>query len=174
MSKYVSQGVSIVAEYQTKNGYKVNCAAIGNENIFCTGDDSKCICLWSTQSRTPIKVLTGQTSGISKVLFSPDTKYLFAGTKGGSIHVWDIEAQKNIVTLREHKNSCSSLSVPCESLISTMTSGSQDTVIKVWDLHSGKSFFTLKGHEGTITSTCFSPNGQWLGSSSDNGDIKVT
>jgi WD40 repeat protein len=125
------------------------------------------------QSQVPIKVLGPHNSEISSVVFSPDEKYVFAGTAGGSIHMWDLESQRIVLSLREHMNSCNTLAVPCGRGTSALVSGSQDTNVKMWDLRSGKSYCTFKEHNGIINSVCFAPSGQWIASGDDTGMIKV-
>jgi len=175
MKKYTPRKASIVGEYIIKSGSKINCSCIGNSSygVFCTGDDSKNICVWAMQSQMPLKVLGGHSSEISSIIFSKDEKYVFAGTAGGSIHMWDLDTQKIVVSLKEHRNSCTTLAVPFSPLTSTLVSGSQDTNVKVWDLRTGKSSHTFRGHDGPVNSVCFAPSGQWVGSGGDDGTIKV-
>ena len=166
---------SVIGEYVIKSGAKINCASIGKSScgVFCTGDDNKNVSVWAMQSEVPIKVLGGHNSEITSAIFNQDEKYVFVGTMGGSIHMWDLEAQRICISLREHMNSCNSLAVPFSPAAFTLVSGSQDTNVKIWDLRSGKSFCTFKEHDGIINSVCFAPSGQWIGSADDMGVIKV-
>lgn len=175
MKKYTPKRASVVGEYAIKNGSRVNCAAFGTTScrVFCTGDDSKNVSVWTMESPTPIKVLGPHNSEITSVIFSRDERFIFAGTSGGSIHMWDLETQRISVSLKEHMNACNSLAVPCTTSMSTLVSGSRDTNAKMWDLRSGKSYCTFKEHDGMINSVCFAPSGQWIASGDETGMIKV-
>ena len=175
MKKSTPRKAALVGEYILKSGSKINCAAIGSTScgVFCTGDDSKNVCIWAIQSQMPLKVLGGHNSEITSIIFSKDEKYAFAGTAGGSIHMWDLESQKIAVSLKEHRNACNCLAVPYSPLAASLVSGSQDTNVKVWDLRTGKSSYTFRGLEGPVNSVCFAPSGQWVGAGGDDGSIKV-
>jgi WD40 repeat protein len=175
MKKQYSKKAAIAGEYVLKSGYKINCAAIGSNSceVFCSGDDYKNVCLWTLNSQMPIKVLSGHSSEVSSVLFSKDEKTLYSGTEGGSIYKWDIQAQKIVSSFKEHRNSCTCLSVPESPSAELLMSGSQDTNVKVWDLKSGKSIYTFKFHDGPVNCVKFSPSNQWVASGGNDGTIKV-
>ena len=175
MKKQTSKMAESVGEYIIKNGSKINCAAFGTAScgVFCTGDDSKNVSIWAMHSQMPIKVLSGQNSEVSSIIFSRDEKYAFAGTAGGSIHMWDLESQKIVVSLKEHRNACNCLAVPSSPSMASLISGSQDTNVKVWDLRTGKSSHTFRAHEGAVNGVSFAPSGQWVGSGGDDGTVKV-
>lgn len=175
MKKYTPKRASVVGEYAVKSGSRINCAALGNTScgVFCTGDDGKNVSVWTVDSQVPVKVLGPHNSEISSVVFSQDERFVFAGTAGGSIHMWDLEAQRISVSFREHRVACSALGVPCTPGMSTLVSGSQDTNVKMWDLRSGKSYCTFKEHDGVVSSVCFAPSGQWIASGDETGMVKV-
>ena len=52
---------------------------------------------------------------------------------------------------------------PTKSLIA---SGSKDCMVKLWDPRSGDCLSTLHGHKGPVQVTRWSPNGNWLLSTS--------
>lgn len=175
MKKPSSKKASVVAEYVLKSGYKINCAAIGMSScgVFCTGDDSRNVCLWTVESQMPIKVLSGHSTEVTSVLFSRDEKYVYSGTEGGSIHKWDLQSQKIVASLKEHRNSCTCLGIPADLSNDLLVSGSQDTNVKVWDLRTAKSLNTFKVHEGPVNSVTFAPSNQWVASGGADGTIKV-
>ena len=46
-------------------------------------------------------------------------------------------------------------------------------MVTIWDVDRGQEVLTLRGHTKGITSVCFSPDGNYLASASDDGTVKV-
>lgn len=176
MKKQITKRVSIVGEYATKPGSQITCSAIGTASygVFCCGDDCKAVSVWTMDSKSPIKVLTGHSSEISSITFSKDESSIISGSQGGTIHVWDLQTQKIALALKEHRVACTAIGVPSAAgAENLLVSGSQDTNVKVWDLRTGKSLCSLKGHDEALTYVGFSPNNQWISSCDLGGCTKV-
>jgi WD40 repeat protein len=54
-----------------------------------------------------------------------------------------------------------------------LVTGSLDTNVKVWDLRRKDCINTFKGHSKGIKKLAISPDGKWVCSGSENGEIKV-
>jgi tetratricopeptide (TPR) repeat protein len=54
-----------------------------------------------------------------------------------------------------------------------LASGSADQTVRMWDSATGKELSALKGHAGTVFSLAFSPDGQRLASTNDDGSIHL-
>jgi WD40 repeat protein len=176
MKKQGSRRVAFVGEYFLKTGGKITCATLGTTctGVFCTGDDNKCVTAWSMDSQTPLKVLSGSNSEITSLIFSKDEKLAISGSQGGTILIWDLQAQRILMSLKEHRIACTALAVPtAPGTDNLLASGSQDANVKIWDMRSGQSLYTLKGHEGAIDCVSFSPSTEWIASGDDEGSIKV-
>jgi len=174
MERSTSNKAKEVREYVISNGARITCAAIGNATcgLFCTGDDSKKVSIWSTKGQLPIKILEGHNSEISSVIFSKDEKNVFVGTVGGSIYMWDLGLQKISLCLKEHLNICNRITIP-HSASYLLASCSKDTTAKVWDLRAGRSFNTFRGSSTTVNDVAFAPSDQWIAAGYNDGSIKV-
>ena len=51
--------------------------------------------------------------------------------------------------------------------------GVSGNVIKLWDATTGRELLTLTGHTGWVMGLAFSPDGQWLASTSLDGTVKI-
>jgi WD40 repeat protein/serine/threonine protein kinase len=101
--------------------------------------------VWDVATGQLLGTLTGHTSGVTSVAFSPDGRRLASSSRRGVIKVWDRDAMSPEVprTLKDRS----------------------------WQ--SGQEPLTLMGHTGLVSQVAFSPDGMQLASASTDGTIKV-
>ncbi|MDH6104620.1 trypsin-like peptidase domain-containing protein, partial [Anabaenopsis tanganyikae CS-531] len=91
---------------------------------------------WASSSL--VKTLTGHSSFVDSVAFSPDGKTLASGSWDDTIKLWDVATGRSIATLTGHSGSVNSVAFSPDSLRGaaigkTLASGSRDNTIKLWD-----------------------------------------
>lgn len=74
-------------------------------------------------------------------------------------------------SLTGHRSNC--LTLEFHPFGSFITTGSLDTNVKVWDLRRKDAITTFKGHTRGVVKLAISPDGKWVCSGSENGEIKV-
>ena len=124
-----------------------------------------------TQTISPIKTLTGHSSFINCLVFSPDGKMLFSGSADKTIKLWNLATNKEVRTLKGHSGFINFLTITPDGQL--LVSASADKTMKVWNLSTGKAIRTLKGHSGFINFLAITPDGQLLLSASADKTIKV-
>ncbi|MBC5797544.1 trypsin-like peptidase domain-containing protein [Sphaerospermopsis sp. LEGE 00249] len=124
---------------------------------------------WS--SSTLVNTLTGHSSLVRSVAFSPDGQTLASGSYDNTIKLWDVATGKSIATLTGHSYLVNSVAFSPDG--KTLASGSGDDTIKLWDVATGKSIATLTGHSEWVNSVAFSPDGKTLASGSLDNTIKL-
>ena len=155
----------------------------------CVGQEIR---LWNAHTGKLIKTLTGHTSVVNSVVFSPDGSTIASGSghwmgykgiysAGEEVRLWNVHTGELIKTLTGHKDVVSSVAFsPDGSYIVSgdwydwgghLSSETWSGEIRVWDAHTGEHLKTLTGHTGGVSSVTFSPDGKTLASSRTDGTI---
>jgi WD40 repeat protein/predicted Ser/Thr protein kinase len=115
-----------------------------------------------------VVTLTGHTSYVASVAFSPDGRRIVSGSGDSTVKVWDAETGQETLTLTGHSWRVMSVSFSPDG--KQIVSGGGDFgkpgEIKVWDADSGQEVLALKGHTTTVNSVVFSPDGKRIVSGS--------
>lgn len=96
--------------------------------------------------------------GVIAVAFSADGHYLAMSDARAEIHVWSLDVQQKLLTLRGHKSWVFSLVFSPTN--KTLASASDDYVVKLWSLETGQCLQTLKGPANLLNAVTFSPDEQ--------------
>lgn len=151
--------------------------------MFVTGpgnitQEPRSIRFWSAKTYKVIAKI--QSAGtVGNIRFSPDGKYLAvvsdiedSGDGKTIVELWDVQLKK-LATVQPAKGAAiggSSLYVMSQIAFSPdgskLATNTKQTV-EVWDLKTGELTQTLKGHQGEVTSVWFSPDGQFMVSTSE-------
>jgi WD40 repeat protein len=105
------------------------------------------------------------------VAFSPDGKFLAAGTDRGALKVWDIAGKKFAADLKGHDGSLV-WTVAFSSDGKLLASGASDNTARVWDLATSKETAKIETFGDRVTGVAFSPDGKTLAAcSNDNSAV---
>jgi WD40 repeat protein/tRNA A-37 threonylcarbamoyl transferase component Bud32 len=114
------------------------------------------------------------------VAFSPDGKYLAAGTGNlavlaprlpGEVRVWDATTGDKVLTLIGHQFWVTAVAFSPDS--KRLASGSADRTVRVWEIPTGREALTLRGHSGWVRGVAFSARGDRLASAGDDQVLRV-
>jgi WD40 repeat protein len=124
--------------------------------------------------------LTGHTSSVWSVAFSPDGKLLASGSVDKTIKLWDVATGREVRTLSGHTSWVTSVAFsPDGRLLASCSCGKVENYncvqgeIKLWEVASGREVRTLTGHTDWVWSVAFSPDGRLLASGSLDKTIKL-
>ena len=131
-----------------------------------SGDDT--VRLWDVGTGTLQNTLTGHTSLVYSVAFSPDGTMLASGGRDDTVRLWDV-ATGTLRNTLQHTSIVWSVAFSPDGTM--LASGSGDNTVRLWDATTGNLTNTLTGHTAPVRSVAYSPDGSTLASGSGDGTV---
>jgi WD domain, G-beta repeat/Pentapeptide repeats (8 copies) len=114
--------------------------------------------------RLTLRSLTGHSSGVSSVGYSPDGTRLVSGGRDGSVRVWDAATGEALLTIPSHPGWVFSVGYSPDG--TRLVSGGRDGSVRVWDAVTGEALGWRAEHlpRGEVV-TWHEPSGELLAAS---------
>jgi WD40 repeat protein len=110
---------------------------------------------------TLLKTLSGHSSGVTSVVYSPTGDQIISAGQDGTIKLWQPDGR--LVRTLDTKGGFTALAINPDG--QTFASVNLNGGVKLWR-QDGESIATFQGHDGEIRSVTFSPDGQTILSAS--------
>jgi WD40 repeat protein len=139
--------------------------------ILACGYEMGSITLWDVSNWNELRTLTGNASGVLRLVFSPDGDILASAGFEGPLKLWDVASGQVLRTFGGDIWGVSMAFSPDGKTILASVPG--DNAIKLWDVANGQELRTL-GWQGTfIYSVAISPDRNIIASGSNDGAITL-
>lgn len=134
---------------------------------------------WQTSFHRPAPVeqmivskrrLTGHTSFVNTLLFSPDGQFLISGGADKQIKIWNLTTGQAVRTLSGHKSFINSLAISPDG--QTLASGGADKQINIWNLTTGQLVRSIP-FTNYVNALAFSPDGSTLAGASADRTLRL-
>jgi WD40 repeat protein len=133
--------------------------------FIATGSADGSVGLWMDEDDPSCELLTGHSSYITCLTFSPDGQTLASGSADRSVRIWRTSDGHLDHLLGGHADEISALAYHPNGKILA----SSDTITtKIWDSLTGRLIQILPNQEGNIIHTTFSPGGDYLANIDDD------
>jgi WD40 repeat protein len=100
--------------------------------LYATAGWDGIVNVWDSATGAHLNALGGTSGwGILALAFTPDSKYLLAGTEIGALQLWDMTSANVLDTIQAHSGNIRAIAFsPDGKLVAT---ASHDLTVKLWD-----------------------------------------
>ncbi|QRV96958.1 Notchless protein [Ceratobasidium sp. AG-Ba] len=127
------------------------------------------VSVWDAHNGALVNQMTGHTSQIHSLAYSPDGSRIYSASEDSTIRVWDPHSRYSVqIPYSPYNPIFRSLCLSDDGTI--LVTGCQDGSIYAWNPHTGAMLpGTFRGHGAPVESVAFSPDGERILSHSVNG-----
>lgn len=158
------------AVMQTGHSDRISCVAISADGRYVlSGSDDNSVILWEVLSGRILRYFKGHEDDVNAVAFSSDSRFVLTGSDDNLAILWETETGKQVQTFSGHSGNVDDVRFsPDDRLVLT---GSSDCTAVLWNAQTGAKTRTFAldvgvGRRERVRSTCFSPNGRHVITSS--------
>ncbi|MCP5158497.1 MAG: protein kinase [Gammaproteobacteria bacterium] len=141
-----------------------------NGRWLASGGVDRAVRLWSVESGSCVKTLTGHSGAINAVAFSPDERLIASGGDR-TIRLWRVNGGPCLAAWRGHAGTVNAIAFSPDG--QWLVSGAGDRTVRLWRVDSGQCVAVLAGHIGGVSAVAYGPDGRLLASSGADRTVRL-
>ena len=150
--------------------------------LVASGGSDGDVRLWDATTGDCLSTLKGHTTCghyncVFSLSFSPDGELLASGSNDFTIKLWRVSTGECLHTFQGHSPVLSVAFAPKRDAKSTneyvLVSSGDSPMLRFWDATTGACIKTWKAHERRVYSVCFSPDGRYVATGSEDTTVKI-
>ena len=155
---------------------RVTCVdAVHGSTFFAIGSDSGIMHVWESehlkQGKMPLARFGDRGSALVRITFAVPPKQIIAASQDGTIRVWSIVKQSNLVT-RHLPDPCTILAI-CQEQQQVAAVVTETFDISVYDVLTMSVNSLLRGHTAVPETANFLRQSSWLVSGGADGTVRI-
>jgi WD40 repeat protein len=148
---------------------QVSAAALSPDGkvVALSATGSSGVLLLDATTGRPVKELAGKASSGTKLIFSPDGKWIAVLADDGVTRVWDIASGKQVASVESPIKTVAGLVFTANDR--AIAFGSISGTIFLWEIPSGKDLTPVNLHAASVSSIAFHKDGKTILTAGDDG-----
>lgn len=122
--------------------------------------DEKVVKVWSANTGKELLSFTGHLAPVTRVAWSPDSRWLASSSPDTTIKVWDVNPQPEKITLGEFSKGTQSFCWSPDGRFLAL--GMMDGQVKIWDKSKRIGGMIIKAHDSPVSILSWSGDGNLL------------
>jgi WD40 repeat protein len=127
--------------------------------------------LWDAETGAYLKTLSGHSSSVSGLAFSPQGNQIASGGFDDTVRLWHVDTGACQRILIGHTVWVQSITYSPQG--DQVASASLDETVRLWNATTGEHCGTLKGHTDGVVSVAYSPDGSLIATGSKDFTIRL-
>jgi WD40 repeat protein len=117
-----------------------------------------------------IKIQTGHSSPVVRLLALPDGKHFITASTDQSIRIWDVETGKELRRLSGSVSNILAMDVSADGK-TVVSAGAWEQTLQVWDVDRGVQTRVIRNEKAIVTAVAISPDGVTAISGDASGNL---
>ncbi|HET8670564.1 MAG TPA: WD40 repeat domain-containing protein, partial [Candidatus Saccharimonadales bacterium] len=119
----------------------------------------------------PLQVFAGHENKVTKVVSSPDDKWILTGSDDNTARLFDARSGQQLQVFSGHTGHVNDIAFSPEGKF--VLTGSADQTARLWEIATGKEIQTFSGHTNFVITVGFLPDGRHILTGSEDKTLRL-